>query len=242
MFRNLSLRSLSVIVACFTFASQVATLHAEEKPKEKTTAKPGAKAPAGLQGYYMIIAKELSLSDDQKTKLTAALAERSEALKKWDETNAAKVTELTAAEAKAKEAKDAEGEKKVAAEIKALKAGRTALEDEGKAKFHAILTPEQRVHLNGYNFYVGAMIKFSKAELTDDQKAKAKTIAMETSKTVASDIDAKALAKVKTDLAARIEKEVLSDGQREVLVKLAAEKSKAKPKEPKPTEPKPDAK
>lgn len=242
MLRSLSLRPFTILLAVAAFSSQAGIIRAEEKPKEPTKTKTADKTPAGLQGYYMIIAKELGLSDDQKAKLTAAMAERSEAVKKWDEANGAKVKELTAAEAKAKEAKDAEGAKKVSAEIKTLKAGRTAIEDEGKAKFHALLTPDQKTHLQGYNLYVGAMTKFSKAELTDDQKTKAKTIALETGKSVAADTDAKALAKVKNDLAARIDKEVLTDAQREVLAKLAAEKSKPKVKEPKTTEPKPDAK
>ena len=242
MLRSFSLRSFTVLLAVVAFTSQASITRADDKPKEPTKAKAATKAPAGLQGYYMIIAKELSLSEEQKAKLTSVLADRSGALKAWDVANSAKVSSLTAQQTSAKAAKDTEAASKAGEELKALKAGRTAIEDDGKAKFHAILTPDQRVHLNGYNLYIGAMIKFSKAELTDEQKAKAKTIALETSKSASAEIDAKALAKVKTDLAARIEKEVLTDAQREVLAKLAAEKSKPKVKEPKTTQPKADGK
>ncbi len=204
----------------------VALAQNEEKPKAKSK----AKSADGLQGYYAIIAGELQLSAEQRRQLAASLGDRNEAMKKWDAEHGDKLAELTAAEKKAKEANDTAAAKQAGDDLKKLRQSRTAIEDDGKAKLQAALTPEQRSHLQGYNLYVGAMTRFSKAQLTDAQKVRTKAIAVETGKALSLDISTKDLNKVKTELAARIEKEVLTDEQREAMSKAAAEKGVAKSK------------
>lgn len=206
----------------------VAMAQDEEKPKAKAKSK--AKSADGLQGYYAIVASELQLSAEQRKQLGASLGDRNEAMKKWDAEHGAKLAELTAAEKKAKEAGDDAAAKQAGDELKKLRQSRIAIEDGGKAKLQAVLTPEQRSHLQGYNLYVGAMTRFSKAQLTDAQKVRAKAISLETGKALSLDISTKDLNKAKADLAARIEKEILTDEQRQVMSKAAAEKSPAKSK------------
>jgi len=233
MRRAHSFRPLLALLA-IVFMSTMTVAAEGDKPKATTAEsdKPKAKAKKddGLQGYYSIIAKELSFTEDQKKQLQAAVVERNAELKKWDEANAAKVTELTEAEKKAKEANDAAGAKKAGDELKTLKKSRTVIEDGTKAKLQSLLTAEQKSHLQGYNLYVGAMTKFSKAELTEEQKNKVKTIALEAGKGLSPDLKGKDLTKPRDELAAKVEKDVLTQTQRDTLAKLAAEKAKPKEK------------
>lgn len=196
----------------------------DEKPKAKEASK--AKSKEGLQGYYAIIASELQLSEEQRTKLAAALASREGEIKKWDDENGAKLEELTAAQKKAKESGDAAAAKQAGDELKKLKQLRSAVEDESKTKWHAVLTPEQRSHLHGYNLYVGAMIRFSKLSLTDGQKVRAKAMAMEAGKALSPDVSDKDLSQAKLDLATRIEKELFTQEQHDAKAKAATEKGK----------------
>jgi len=219
---------LVLLLAVLAMGMPSISVAQEEKPKGK--AKAPAKAASGLQGYYAVIASELQLTDDQRKQLAASLAARSDAMKKWDDEHGAKLTQLSDAQKKAREAKDKEATKQAGDELKKLRETRAAIEDQGKAKLQEILTADQRRHLQGYNLYVGTMIRLSKAQLTDAQKVRAKAISLETGKALDLDIDAKALDKVKLDLASRIETELLTAEQREALAKPAPEKSKGKSK------------
>jgi hypothetical protein len=235
-----SLRSLCAIAAVASLFLQAPAAHAQgdEKPKTPAGEKAPAKAKAGLQGYYAIISKELGLSDEQKKKLEEIVAARDAALKTWDDANASKVTELTAAQAKAKEAKDTEAARKAASDLRAARRPRTAIEDDYRKQWQALLTADQATHLRGYNLYTGVATRFAKADLTDEQKGKVKTLALEAGKTTTPGMKPAELAKVRDDLAGKVEKDILTQTQRDTLAKLDAEKAKEKTKEPPVTTPK----
>ncbi len=213
-----------LLAAALPFALAVEEPKKAEKPKEKSAA----------QGYYAFLARELKLEGDAKAKYEEALKARAAAIKAWDDANGAKLKELDAASKAAKAGTDKAAAKKASDDLKAARAPREAIEDEHKKKILASLSPEHRQVARGYNFYTGAGVKFSKAELTDDQKAKVKSLALESGKKTSDDMKDADLDKLRDEFYATVSKDVLTEAQRTALATKAAPKKKTE--EPKKTE------
>ncbi len=234
MFRKLPIVCYCAVMCLLAAYPMIQVSAQEEKPAEKPKAKAKEKSAPGLQGYYAIVAGELKLTDEQRQKLIAALGERNEALKAWDQEHGGKLTEQTAAQKQAREAKDAAASKKAGDSLRELRAARAAVAEGGKARLIALLTPEQRLHLQGYDLYVGAMSRFAPAKLTDEQKAKAKVMALAAGRYTGTP-DEVALDNIKAELAAKVDKEILTDDQRQAMATAAEEKGKGKGKGKAPT-------
>ena len=197
---------------------------AAEKPKEKSA----------TQGYYAILANELKLEGDAKAKYEEAIKARAAAIKAWDDTNGAKVKELDTAAKTAKAGTDKAAAKTANDALKSARAPREAIEEEHKKKILAALSPDHRKTARGYGFYMGAGLKFSKATLTDDQKAKVKALALESGKKTSDEMKDADVDKVREDFYAQVSKDILTEDQRTAVATKAPAKKKAD--EPKKTE------
>ena len=209
-----------VLVAALPFAFAADEPKAE-KPKEKSAA----------LGYYAILARELKLTGDAKAKYEQAINARAAAIKAWDDQHGAKLKELDTAAKTAKAGADKAAAKKANDDLKAARAPREAIEDEHRKKILATLSPENRQVARGYGFYMGAGIKFSKASLTDDQKAKVKALALEAGKKTSDEMKDADVDKLRDDFYAAVSKDILTEDQRTaVATKAPAKKKTEEPK------------
>jgi hypothetical protein len=224
---------LACAFAFGTVAVPPRALAAAAKPAKRAKDKADAKAKSPVQGYYAIVVKQVGLEGDQLAKYTEAVAARTAAIDAWKKDNAAKLEAYNAAVKQAKEKNDKDALKKANADAKELNTSLRKVEDEQRAKIMAVLTPEQHVKLNGYNLYVGAMVRYKKTGLSEEQTAKVRALCDKAAQDAGSDYgsDKKKDAAVRKQLAESIEKDVLTAEQRAA---LAAPKKKddAKPKKP----------
>jgi len=213
-------------LACPTMAAKDDKKPAADKAAKKKEAKGGKKT--GLRGYYSILASVVKLTDEQKAKLTKKLEDRAAALKAWDDGDKGKkVAELTA---KAKDA-DKDAAKEIRKEIAALRKERAELSGSPKATqalLDDILTDEQKTIWAGHQLYTQMMRQFKKVAPTEAQEGKIRVAcnAKAADAQAAAD-DAKALKKLRTDLAETIRTDILTEEQR---TKLTAKKEKPEPK------------
>lgn len=176
-----------------------------------------------IRGYYAIIAKEADLSAEQREQFNTALAARAKALDDFDAANKSKMDELAANAKKARAEDNTELYRELQAQLRPLRAERRKIEDSHRDKAMAVFTPEQLQRVQAYGLYVGAAIKFSKAELSDEQKAKIKTIAIELGQSIKPDAPGKEVKKVREALYERVAEEVLTAAQRDKLVKKGSQ-------------------
>ena len=130
-----------------------------------------------VAGEYKIIVGELKMTPQQQAdmrKILTTFHKQRAALRK---TNAPKVESLKKRHAEAKSAKDKAAMKQIRKEGSTLRKAEKTLDDKKKADIVALLTPEQKKQYTAYKAYRRALGKFSKAKLTDEQKAKVKALA-----------------------------------------------------------------
>lgn len=208
---------------------------ADKTVKDASTKADKAAGGAKLSGYYGIMAKEAELSEEDKAKLAPIVEARTKALADWDAQNGAKMEEANKRRAEAKAAGKKEEADKARAEYNQLRGAKQALEEEHDAKIQGALTPEQQVKWQRGGLYQGVMRKYKAAELTEDQKAKAKDLCQAAAQDIQKlpNKSKEAVTPIKDKLNKDIEAQVLTDAQRAT---LAQPKAKAEPK----TEAKPE--
>lgn len=196
-----------------------------DKPKKKAkparVKKPRVKKPKSpFRGEYAIMASELKLTEEQKTKMAGILKAQAENKKAMAEAS----KPLRTAMMEAKKAKNKEKAKELAAKLKELRGDPKA----DKAKIMAILTPEQKTSWSQFNVYRSACRRFGRAKLTDDQKQAIKNMCAKSDVKITGDRKADAAA-LKT-LSDKIASDVLTDAQRESIKPKARVKKEKKEK------------
>jgi len=197
---------------------------------DKPEAKP-AKAKKNrslLRGEYSIMASVLEMDDAQKEKLVEALKANRASLEQWKAGPAGqKLAELVKAYGEARRAGEKAKLKEIAQEMTALKEAAEKLEQENKQRIMGVLTDEQKNRWAAFCVERQILRKFSKAELTEEQKKRIKDMCLASVKAPAPDEDdRKARAKATRKLAGQVEQEVLTADQRDSLKKPARREEK----------------
>jgi len=188
---------------------------------------------------FAMMATVLKLEGEAKQKLDAQIAAGAEALKEWEQGDGAKLKELMKAQREARKAKDAEKAKQLAAEMKPLRAAKTKLAADNKAKVMALLTDEQKAGWAGYKLRKDLQMRhFRRVKLSDEQAEQMQALCVEAAKTLPPANDPKqrkARADALKKLSADISEKVLTAEQREQMAKKPERKPKAakKPRKPK---------
>ncbi len=173
---------------------------AQDAPAKPKRAKGQAKDKSALRGEYAIVASELKLSDEKKAEFAKAVEALNTARSEWAKANAAKLEELAKALKAARDAKDKDKTKEIQKQLTELKAQQEKIAADAQAKVRAVLTPEQQTQWDVFNLYRQVLRRYGKAELTDQQKEKAKGLAAEAAKQLSATTDAKAASALKKDL------------------------------------------
>ncbi len=234
----------AVLLASLTLP--VAALRAEEaapagekpaKKKVEKAEKPAEVKKPALPFYYRNMATELELSEAQVADLQAKLDAVKAAEKAYQTEHGAELEAAKKATTEAKAGKDETAIKTAKeAETKLLKQRDAALA-EPRAAVMTVLTPAQAAKWKCYNMWTGALGSFKKAELTDEQKQKAKEVCY----TYCGQVeqlkadDEPAMKEIRTAAKKRINDEVLTDEQRQL---MTPEKPKKEPKVEKTEKPK----
>ncbi len=208
----------------------------EEKPANKKVEKAEkaekadeAKAPA-LPMPYRIMVGELQLTEQQVADMLVKVAAVKEAEVAYDKEHGEAIAAAKKATADAKAGGDEAAIKAATAEEKKLVAQRDKALAEPKAAVMAVLTPQQAAKWKCYYMWTGALNSFKKANLSDEQKDKAKAICYSYSAQVEGlkADDKKGMEQIRAAAKKRIVDEVLSDEQKALLPQDAPGKE-AKP-------------
>ena len=215
---------LLCVVMALTLTAGSALAVDGDKPKKKK--RPGGarkarpKKPRNLlRGEYGIMASEVKLTDEQKTKLIEVIKTQNEAKKALAEKAAPIKKEL----AEARKAKDKDKIKELSAKLKALRGDSKA----NKAAIMAILSDAQKADWDSFTIYRNVCRKFGRAKLTDDQKQAIRGMCNKAD--IKTTGDKKADNAVLKGLTAKISADVLTDAQREAMTKPRPKREK-KPK------------
>jgi Spy/CpxP family protein refolding chaperone len=215
---------LLCVLMALTFVAGPVSAKAPDGAKKKKPARAKKarvkKSKSVIRGEYAIMASELKMTDDQKTKMIEIIKAQNESQKASAEASKALRTELTAA----KKDGNKDKVKELSGKLKALRPDSKA----NKAKIMALLTPEQSATWGKFTLYRNACRKFGRAKLTDDQKAAARDLCYKSDIKVTGDRKADAAA-VKT-LTEKISADVLTDAQREAIKPKPRVKKEKKPK------------
>ena len=176
-----------------------------------------------VAGEYKMMVRELKMTPQQQTDMRKILTTHNEQRAALRKTNAPKLESLEKRHAEAKAAKDKAALKKVNQERRALRKAENTLNDKKKADIAALLTPEQKKQYTVFNVYRQALRKFSKAKLTDEQKAKVKKLAAEHSGNFGG--KPKANRAAQAALNAKVA-ELLTEEQKAAMAKKPAKKGK----------------
>ena len=221
---------LCVLMALTLAAGSALAVDGDKPNKKKKPArerKVRVKKPkSALHGEYAIMASELKLTDEQKTKFIETVKAQSEARKALAEKAAPIKKEM----AEARKAKDKEKCKELAAKLKELHGDSKA----DKAAIMAILSDEQKAAWAGFEVYRNALRKFGRAKLTDDQKKAIRDIC--TKGDVKLTGDKKADSAALKGLIEKISADVLTDEQRKAMAPKPKEKRDKPVREKKPRE------
>ena len=206
----------------------VAGQEAEPKPEKKARKAKPKKEKSLLRGEYQIMASVLEMDEAEKARLVEALKANQASLAEWkDGSDGRKLAELMKAHAEARKAKDKEKTKQVAKEMAPLKDALAAIGKSNRQRIMGLLTDEQRARWAGFGMARTVLRKFSKAELTDDQKTRIKDLCLAAVKAEPLDEDdKKARGAAYRKLDGVVEKEVLTDAQRESMKKPSPRKKK----------------
>ena len=152
--------------------------------KKKRRAPRKQKQVQALRGSYAAIAKEIGLTEEQMKKLAAAIKAKDAALKSWrqDPAKGGKLAELSKKMRSPEVKADKQKRKELMAAMKPLADELKAAEAKLTKEAMAVLTPEQQKRWKDAAFYVSTTGRMRRAELTDEQKAKARTLCAAASK------------------------------------------------------------
>lgn len=207
----------------------------DEKDKKEKDKGPNnaAKAPTtqvkeGLTGEYAIMAEELALSDAQKNQLREKIAAKEAAIKAWSDANRRRQNELKKSADEAQANKDADKAKEFGNALKQLEGERDAVIAKADAEIDAVLTPDQRQKWEGVRAFRAVSARLKKVELTDAQTQEIKARCVAASTALATS-DRKARMTAMQSLMNSIDKEVLTDAQREKMGLGRGDKGKPQP-------------
>ena len=195
-----------------------------DEPKKAAAPKKEASAGPKLTGHWAMVAKALTFDDATQAKLAEKTAGKAAAMKAWDDQNKAELEKLEAAKKAAAETKDKAKVEAAEKPLKELRAKRNAIDDKWDEEILAVLTPQQRSQYAGYNAYTGAARRFTKVKLTDEQDAKLKALYVAAGADFEKATDAKAKKALSDSLAAKAEKDILTEEQRKAMSEPAPKK------------------
>jgi Spy/CpxP family protein refolding chaperone len=210
MYRFRLILAPAVLLAA-AFVASGAGEDSKEKPSGEAASAPSGKAT--LAGTHAQMAKVCELSDEQIDKVAALADLRHRQLEQFDRDNAEKTEGLRAAIAKAKEAKDQAAARKARAEKAVLNERRNEITDKSREAILGVLTAKQLAVWRRYMGLRALNRRFSRAGLTDAQRAK---LAEDYDRLVAgADPDDKnAVSAARAKLNEHVEKEILTEAQR----------------------------
>jgi hypothetical protein len=173
----------------------------------------------GLSGNYAINAAAAGLSNEQKAQLTTIVAERSAALSQFNETTQEELESLQQALAAARQSGNREARSKAQQERDAYNARRAELLATYDARIRALMTSEQQIKWDAAPMFAAEMRRFSRAQLSDEQREKVRAMTIATSRAIhgltGSDEDKAAkTGELRQTLQADIREHVLTDEQR----------------------------
>jgi Spy/CpxP family protein refolding chaperone len=164
-------------------------LAAEGEGKRKKRARSKKQRPAVLlRGSYAQIAKEINLSEEQVKKMAEAIKVRDAELRTWrnDPAKGGKLKELSQELRKPEVRKDKEKRKEITAQMKPLQTEMREAEAKLNAAVMAVLTPKQQQQWKAAAFYLNVTGRMRRAQLTEEQIAKAKELCAPAAKKIAA--------------------------------------------------------
>jgi Spy/CpxP family protein refolding chaperone len=225
-------RVIVAVVLALGFATGAAWAQDEgPKPPPPPTSQPREGQPGPRDGWQKrnpteTMDKVVTLTDDQKKKLEEMATARQKAMKDWNETNGEKVKTAYEALQKAYDSKDKDAIEKAAKELRDVTAGQ--MEIWRKYDPATVLTPEQKVKWHSFRLMQLVEWKYRPANLTDEQKTKAKEAADALAKDGKLD-DPKAFEEAMKSLDDKVQESLTAD-QKEAMKKAAT--SRPRPRGP----------
>lgn len=198
-------------------------------PPAAEAAREAASAPASqpaLRGEYAILASQAALSEEQRAALAQRVAARQAALEAWDAENGEKLEE-TARQARA--TRDPAAAEPLREQRDALRAQRAALAERHDREVLAVLTPEQRATWEAFRLNRQALRRCAGAELTDEQRAQILSLCQAAIRQAAQTEAPPAYERVQAALNETIEREVLTDAQREAIRRRPTSRPASRP-------------
>ncbi len=162
--------SLAIVAATLSLAPAVLTAKtATSEPASKPASKP-ARTHKAFEGFWVQLAEELKLSDDQKDKIGSLLEARRSEIEPIREKVDANVQKLKDARAKS----DKDEVAKIRAEQAVLRQQEVQIREKYEPQIFAIMTPEQKAGYDRHFVLMRIWKEFSAADLTSEQQAKIK--------------------------------------------------------------------
>lgn len=131
-----------------------------------------------IKGEYAVMAKELNMPDDQQVRFSEKIQIMNTALSEWDKQNKEQIAKLKADQKAARDAKDANQEQAVAAQLKQLTDTRNDMSAKLRKDVMDVLTPAQKQQWVGISFYntseYPAMVTALKVTPAQEAQLKAK--------------------------------------------------------------------
>jgi Spy/CpxP family protein refolding chaperone len=185
---------------------------------------------------------ECKLTAEQQATLKEKVAAKIAALEAWNKDNAEKLKAAEDAQKATRSGTDDAAKKKAGADLKALQTARDAATAQADEAILAVLTPDQKIAWEGSKLCQATIAKYRKANLTEDQLAKVKSVCLAGAKELAAaqgdDRKAKtARSVVPLKIRFAIDEVILTPEQREAVAPPAPAPPKdaaAQPEAPKP--------
>ncbi|MGD0092326.1 MAG: hypothetical protein ABSE73_20610 [Planctomycetota bacterium] len=128
-----------------------------------------------LQEQSDLMVRECKLSDEQQKTLKEKFKAKQDALEAWDKANSEKVKTAEEAAKAARKGADQDAKKKANSDLKAMMAERDQAAAEADKAVLAVLSDEQKTTWAGAQLAQSTLLRYKKANLTDDQVAKIKS-------------------------------------------------------------------
>jgi len=184
------------------------------------TTKPSEEAQvSGLRGEYAIMASVTKMDDAQKAKLLAQVQANEKAVQDWDAANGEKIRKIEAELEALGEKATPEKVKSLNDDLDALNNARFKVEKDGKTALLALLSPDQKVLWEGFTAYRQMSLRYRRAKLTETQDQAVRKLCDDAGKSLLDAKDAKARMDIIDAIAKEISEKVLTEAQRETLVR-----------------------
>jgi Spy/CpxP family protein refolding chaperone len=168
--------------------------------------------------YAEAMFKDVGLSEEQVKKINELAEARNKAMQDFQKANADKMKEIQTAMMEASKNKDEDGVRRAREDMQKLYAPMSELQKKTQEDIMSVLTAEQKAKWQEAQDVNRVIWRFWAAKLTEEQKAKIKTLVAEAMLGVDRE-DRKALSEATAKASAQVEKEVLTDEQREAMKK-----------------------